>query len=229
MSRPRTTHTRTHIRTADPPAADAFVSAAPQLLRLLHLASPALPIGAFHLSHGLEDAVECGWVKDEASALEWIEGLASASLTTLDLPVLERLRSAWRQDDAPDVLRWNAFLIASRETEELRAEDRHLGSRTHHRAFSAQRGKHSTWRVACHCIRVRLRMLGHRAHGVLADLCVGVGGESGAGGRETGAARAECRAEDAACALRAHPSFGRARTQSHRFRHRHFHRVECGG
>lgn len=128
MSRPRTTHTRTHIRTADPPAADASASAAPQLLRLLHLASPALPIGAFHFSQGLEYAVECGWVKDETSALDWIEGLASASLTTLDLPVLERLRSAWRQDDTQDVLRWNAFLIASRETEELRAEDRHLGS-----------------------------------------------------------------------------------------------------
>ena len=78
---------------------ETSASAAPQLLRLLHLASPALPIGAFHFSQGLEYAVECGWVKDEASALEWIEGLASASLATLDLPVLERLRAAWRQDD----------------------------------------------------------------------------------------------------------------------------------
>jgi urease accessory protein len=98
------------------------------LLRLLHLASPALPIGAFHFSQGLEYAVECGWVKDEASALEWIDGIASASLASLDLPVLERLRAAWRQDDEQAVRAWNAFLIASRETEELRAEDRHLGS-----------------------------------------------------------------------------------------------------
>jgi len=120
--------TRTHIRTADSPAADASASATPQLLRLLHLASPALPIGAFHFSQGLEYAVECGWVKDEATALDWIDGLASASLGTLDLPVLGRLHAAWRQDATQDVLRWNAFLIASRETEELRAEDRHLGS-----------------------------------------------------------------------------------------------------
>jgi len=120
--------TRTHIRTADSPAADASASATPQLLRLLHLASPALPIGAFHFSQGLEYAVECGWVKDEATALDWIDGLASASLGTLDLPVLARLHAAWRQDATQDVLRWNAFLIASRETEELRAEDRHLGS-----------------------------------------------------------------------------------------------------
>jgi len=120
--------TRTHIRTADSPAADASASATPQLLRLLHLASPALPIGAFHFSQGLEYAVECGWVKDETTALDWIDGLASASLGTLDLPVLARLHAAWRQDATQDVLRWNAFLIASRETEELRAEDRHLGS-----------------------------------------------------------------------------------------------------
>ena len=120
--------TRTHIRTADSPAADATASATPQLLRLLHLASPALPIGAFHFSQGLEYAVECGWVRDEATALDWIDGLASASLGTLDLPVLGRLHAAWRQDATQDVLRWNAFLIASRETEELRAEDRHLGS-----------------------------------------------------------------------------------------------------
>ena len=120
--------TRTHIRTADSPAADASASATPQLLRLLHLASPALPIGAFHFSQGLEYAVECGWVKDETTALDWIDGLASASLGTLDLPVLGRLHAAWRQDATQDVLRWNAFLIASRETEELRAEDRHLGS-----------------------------------------------------------------------------------------------------
>jgi len=124
MSR-RIIHTRTH--TAEPRPA-AIANDVPQLLRLLHLASPALPIGAFHFSQGLEYAVECGWVKDEASALEWIDGVASSSLATLDLPVLDRLHAAWRQADHAGVQRWNAFLIASRETEELRAEDRHLGS-----------------------------------------------------------------------------------------------------
>ena len=126
MSR-RITRTRIHTSTAEPrPAAAA--SEVPQLLRLLHLASPALPIGAFHFSQGLEYAVECGWVTDEPSALEWIGGIADASLATLDLPVLERLCTAWRQEDYAAVRRWNVFLIACRETEELRAEDRHLGS-----------------------------------------------------------------------------------------------------
>jgi len=128
MSRPRTT--RTHIHTADAASASAAADAqAPlQLLRLLHLASPALPIGAFHFSQGLEYAVEAGWVHDEASALEWIDGIAAASLGTLDLPLLLRLHAAWKQCNRDDVLRWNSFLIACRETEELRAEDRHLGA-----------------------------------------------------------------------------------------------------
>lgn len=129
MSRPRVT--RTVIRTVEAAAASAAAlrtSDVPQLLRLLHLASPALPIGAFHFSQGLEYAVEARWVTDEASALEWIGGVASASLATLDLPVLQRLQTAWSNDNPADVLRWNAFLIACRETGELRAEDRHLGA-----------------------------------------------------------------------------------------------------
>jgi urease accessory protein len=115
MSPPRITHIHTH--TAEPQ----------QLLRLLHLASPALPIGAFHFSQGLEYAVESGWVADEESALDWIGGIAQGSIATLDLPVLVRLRTAWLTDDS-EVMRWNAFLIACRETEELRLEDRHLGA-----------------------------------------------------------------------------------------------------
>jgi urease accessory protein len=108
---------------ADSPAGDS----AHALLRLLHLSSPALPIGAFHFSQGLEWAVECGWIRDEPSAAEWIGGVAAGSLATLDLPVLHRLIHAWRSDDTAAVRRWNAFLIACRETEELRLEDRHLG------------------------------------------------------------------------------------------------------
>src|SRR3954470_4460138 len=99
----------THIRTTDthqPGAAtEGGASEIPQLLRLLHLASPALPIGAFHFSQGLEYAVEVGIVRDESSALEWIGGIAGASLATLDLPVLLRLHTAWQSNDHAGVLR----------------------------------------------------------------------------------------------------------------------------
>jgi urease accessory protein len=98
------------------------------LLRLLHLASPALPIGAFHFSQGLEHAVHAQWVHDAASAQAWIDGLAGHALGTLDLPLLCRLYGAWQQSDPAALQRWNQLLLASRETAELRAEERHLGA-----------------------------------------------------------------------------------------------------
>jgi urease accessory protein len=103
------------------------MSATP-LLRLLKLCSPALPIGAYHFSQGLEDAVEHRLVHDEASALDWIAGLAAESLGTLDVPLLLRLHEAWSVRACPRARRLSARLIAARETAELRAEDRHLGS-----------------------------------------------------------------------------------------------------
>lgn len=103
------------------------VSTATYLLRLLHLASPALPIGAFHFSQGLEYAVEAGWVSDERTARDWIAGLARESIGTLDLPIIGRLRRAWASADKQAVEYWSARILASRETEELRAEDRHMG------------------------------------------------------------------------------------------------------
>ena len=98
-----------------------------RLLRLLHLASPALPVGAFHFSQGLEYAVERRWVHDESTAAEWIAGLAHHVLGQLDLPVLHRLNDAFARGDVDAARRWNAVLLAARETAELRAEDEHMG------------------------------------------------------------------------------------------------------
>jgi urease accessory protein len=97
------------------------------LLRLCQLVSPALPIGAYAYSQGLEYAVHAGWVHDESSTLEWLSGLSRFALGTLDLPILWRLHASWRALDLPAVHRWTAQLLAARETAELRAEELHLG------------------------------------------------------------------------------------------------------
>ncbi len=96
------------------------------LLRLLQLTSPALPIGAYNFSQGLEWAVEAGWVRDEADLLSWCRGLLHHSIGSLDAPLLLRVRAALDADDAEAAGRWSARLLASRETAELRAEERHL-------------------------------------------------------------------------------------------------------
>jgi len=59
----------------DVPTTDVVPVTGVALTRLLQLVSPALPIGAFAYSQGLEQAVASGWVKDEASAAEWLLGL----------------------------------------------------------------------------------------------------------------------------------------------------------
>ena len=97
------------------------------LLRLLHLVSPALPLGAYAYSQGLEYAVHVGWVCDERTAHQWLAGLSRGALGTLDLPILARLHQAWGRDDLAAVERWSAQLLAARESAELRAEERHLG------------------------------------------------------------------------------------------------------
>jgi urease accessory protein len=96
-------------------------------LRLLQLASPTLPIGAFAYSQGLESAVTAGLVTDQATAQSWILGLLQGPLTTLDLAVFVRVHTALVAGDAATADRWNGFLFASRGTAELQAEDRHLG------------------------------------------------------------------------------------------------------
>jgi urease accessory protein len=122
------TDMRTEPRLGEAPAPDVVPVNGVALTRLLQLVSPALPIGAFAYSQGLEQAVASGWVTDEASAAEWLLGLLDHALATLDLPVLERLIDAWRTDNRERVDAWSAWLAACRPTRETRAEERQLGS-----------------------------------------------------------------------------------------------------
>jgi urease accessory protein len=98
------------------------------LLGLLQLVSPALPIGAFAFSQGLESAFELGWVSDEASLGDWLEGVLDDGLTRCELPALSRLQAAWAAGDGEAVAEWDAWLAANRETAELAAEDARLGA-----------------------------------------------------------------------------------------------------
>lgn len=97
-----------------------------ELLRLIQLSSPMLPIGSYAYSQGLEYAVSAEWVQDEKSATDWILGLLNHSHAQLDVPILARLHAYWKKGDKDKVRSWNDYLFASRETNELQAEERHL-------------------------------------------------------------------------------------------------------
>lgn len=90
------------------------------LARLLQLASPTLPVGAYSYSQGLEAAVEAGIVTDAASAERWIADVLELSVARMELAVLRRQLEGPTQET-------NDLFLASRETAELRAETRQMG------------------------------------------------------------------------------------------------------
>ena len=97
------------------------------LLNLLRIASPALPVGAFSYSQGLEWAVENGPVSDEETAAQWIGSLLCGSVARFELPMLAAFHRAWSSNDIGVARDLNEEYLASRETAELRAESIQMG------------------------------------------------------------------------------------------------------
>ncbi|MBL8309230.1 MAG: urease accessory protein UreF [Burkholderiales bacterium] len=95
--------------------------------RLLQLASPALPVGAYSYSQGLEWAIECGDVHHAASAQRWIEDHLELVVARFEAPVYAACHRAWLVDDAVSLHRLNAEFRASRESAEPRAETVQVG------------------------------------------------------------------------------------------------------
>ncbi|WP_374328062.1 urease accessory protein UreF [Azonexus sp.] len=98
-----------------------------QLARLLQLASPALPVGAYTYSQGLEWAVESGVVGNEASAGRWLGDLLAHGIGRYEAPLVAALIAAWDAGDMAEVQRLDAEFLASRESAELRAETAQMG------------------------------------------------------------------------------------------------------
>ncbi|WP_414980674.1 urease accessory protein UreF [Congregibacter sp.] len=96
-------------------------------LYLLHLSSPALPIGAYAYSQGLEYAIEAGWVEGE-ELNRWLHDGMMLGVAQLDLPVLLRALAALGGNDTETLNHWNNQLLASRETSELLLEDQQIGT-----------------------------------------------------------------------------------------------------
>lgn len=97
------------------------------LLSLLYLSSPALPIGAFAYSQGLEKAIELDWVSDAATLEEWCDQVIQFGLCELDLPLIGLLRDAMVKSDQSLIEELNEEVFACRESFELFEEEKHLG------------------------------------------------------------------------------------------------------
>jgi len=100
---------------------------AASLLHLLQFASPALPIGGYSYSQGLEAALEEGLVTDADSARAWIVRYLDDVVARWDAPMLWRLLGAFAARDAETIAQWGGCFLASRDTAELRAESVQMG------------------------------------------------------------------------------------------------------
>jgi urease accessory protein len=97
---------------------------------LLHLASPALPIGAFSYSQGLEAAIDVGLIAQADDVAHWIANGLAHVLAPGELPFIAHQLERWRTHDAQAaqaLIEANAEFIASRESAELRRETAQMG------------------------------------------------------------------------------------------------------
>lgn len=109
------------------PAAPADRPPGPALLPLIWLASPALPVGGFSYSEGLEAAVEWAGVSDADSAAAWLLDQLHLSLARSDMPAMALAMVAWREGDLAQVARLNQWLLTTRETAEMRQQTEQMG------------------------------------------------------------------------------------------------------
>ncbi len=98
-----------------------------QLLRLLQLASPLLPVGGYSYSEGLEYPISQGIIEDRSTLQAWIDRELQAGAIRIEAALMDRAYAASIAPDLDRLQYWNQWLCAARETEELRLQSWQMG------------------------------------------------------------------------------------------------------
>lgn len=98
-----------------------------QVLSLLQLVSPALPVGAYSYSEGLETLVEWATISDRHTLKHWLEQELSYGAIRIEAAVILRAYQATVLGNKKALIYWNNWLSAARETSELRASSWQMG------------------------------------------------------------------------------------------------------
>lgn len=103
------------------------------LVRLMHLASVSLPVGGYAFSHGMEYAIDAGWIRKADQVEHWVREQLHLGLAGTDIPLLRLSMQACAQEDWPEskrikeLKRINELTLACRETHELTLTDTAMG------------------------------------------------------------------------------------------------------
>ena len=95
-------------------------------LRLYQLVSPALPVGAFSYSEGLEVLVQAGRLEGPEPLEAWLRAELSRGAVTIEAAALAPLYQGLCAA-SPEVLELDGWLLAQREAPEVRAQQRQMG------------------------------------------------------------------------------------------------------
>lgn len=98
-----------------------------QLLRLLQLSSPLLPVGGYSYSEGLESLISQGIIHDQISLQAWIGRELQVGAIRMETAMMDRAYLAGLEPDLERLQYWNQWLSAARETEELRQQSWQMG------------------------------------------------------------------------------------------------------
>ena len=102
-------------------------------LALLQLVSPALPVGAFSYSEGLEVLIQNGSLIDAFDVQHWLEAELQRGALRLEAAALSTLRiqlQRWKEESSEmpsDLMSLDGWLLALRESAEMRAQQGQMG------------------------------------------------------------------------------------------------------
>ncbi len=118
-----TTPTNTEVAELQPSQAAQDSS----LMQLMWLASPALPIGGFSYSEGLEALVHSEELATEKLASEWLRNQLHLTQARGDLAVVAKAIDAWQRNDLDQLSTLNAWVLQTRESSEFKAQTEQMG------------------------------------------------------------------------------------------------------
>lgn len=101
----------------------------PSLLRLLQLSDPALPVGGFSHSAGLETYVQSGMVNDAASASAFITGMLSQNIHYTDAALVSMAYDAITDKQFTGIQQLDDLCTAVKLPKEMRQASQKLGIR----------------------------------------------------------------------------------------------------